>query len=67
MPIRLVIGGALVRKLIVSIVMLSCLIGCSDDVESIDPTQPVITDVSSYAVVIGETIEFYGQNFKRLI
>ena len=37
--------------------------GCSDPLPAQDPNQPVITDVSSYAVVVGETIEFYGSNF----
>ena len=29
-----------------------------------DPDQPVISDVSTYAVVVGETIEFYGANLR---
>ncbi len=37
--------------------------GCSDPLPAQDPNQPVITEVSSYAVVVGETIEFYGSNF----
>ncbi|MGB0647461.1 MAG: hypothetical protein ACPGQS_09825, partial [Bradymonadia bacterium] len=49
------------RFLILGIVMA----GCSDPLPEQDPDQPVISDVSTYAVVVGETIEFYGANFSK--
>ena len=49
------------RFLILGIV----IAGCSDPLPEQDPDQPVISDVSTYAVVVGETIEFYGANFSK--
>ena len=44
-------------------VSLILVAGCSDELSDIDPNQPFITDVSHHAVVIGETIEFFGGQF----
>ncbi len=41
---------------------LACLAGCAED-DAVAPGTPVITDMSSNAVVVGETLEFFGQAF----
>ena len=49
------------RFLILGIV----IAGCGDPLPEQDPDQPVISDVSTYAVVVGETINFTEQTSLR--
>ena len=59
------IGGCM--RLRMAVLALACgglVIGCGSDEEQVaTPAAPVILKQSKQAVVVGETLEFYGRNF----